>query len=103
MRLTSMPLPISELTAARLASAVAVLANDTTDRYLSAQLHALAAVLTSWSARSSAGDVRAELEAALADALTAHDEMRVVAAARALARLDRSCALKVDWTAVSRG
>lgn len=89
------------LDAGRLAAAVRVLAGTFADAAGRAQLHSLAAAIECLDAqraidRDDAG-VRSTLEAALA----AGDEPAVIAAARQLARRDRSLIPAVDWSDVS--
>ena len=95
--------PVPAPTPARLAEAVSALVDAGADRYLGAQLHALAAVLASWAAPHPDRARRGELEAALAEALASQNEDGVLDAARALAGFDRGAGPDVDWSAVSGG
>lgn len=88
---------------ARLADAVAALAEGVAAWDQRAQLHALAALVRNIGSEHAQGDTRAELERAIDGALAAGDEKRAVRAARELAALDRAAVAPVDWSAASGG
>jgi hypothetical protein len=85
----------------RLADAVVELAGRVAEPEARAQLHALAGLVRNLVVPTD--ESRPALAAALADALAAGDEAHALAAARALARADRSRVEPVDWRAASGG
>jgi hypothetical protein len=88
----------------RLAAAVRGLAGGVADAYLKTQLHAIAALLAHLEARPIG--VVAEspaLARAMDEAMAAGDETAAIAAARRLARAERTTVGAVDWAAVNSG
>lgn len=85
----------------RLAAAARILAETFADPAVRAQLYSLATAVDCLGAQGEASADPLQLRSALEAALAADDERAIIAAARKLARHDRSLIPAVDWSAVS--
>jgi hypothetical protein len=87
----------------RLAAAAAALAGRVDEPEVRVQLHALAALLDGFEPETAGDDERGRFERALAAAIEAGDEPRVIEAMRRLAAFDRAAVRSVNWSAASGG